>query len=218
MQRFHQYCPNARLLNGWGMTETCPPNTVTPLDSDNIASIGKPAPHCEIKILDDNGKETPKGQIGEIAIKGWIVMDGYYKDREATAEVLKNGWLFTGDLGRFDQEGFLYIVGRKKEMIKVGGQLVYAPEVEAAFYKNEAVAEAAVIGVPDKMKGEAVKAFVVLKQGLQISAEDLRYFARQHLANFKVPQTIELVESLPKNRTGKIDKAALQEGLLTPKG
>ena len=211
LQRFHQYCPNAKFLNGWGMTETCPPNTVTPLNSDNIASIGKPAPNCEIKIIDDNDHELPMGQIGEIAIKGWIVMDGYYKDPDATSEVMKNGWLHTGDLGRFDSEGFLYIMGRKKEMIKVAGQLVYAPEVEAAFYKNEVVAEVAVIGVPDKMKGEEIKAFVVLKKDVKATPEDLRYFIREHLANFKVPRFIDVVESLPKNRTGKIDKNVLKE-------
>ncbi|MCA9398611.1 MAG: AMP-binding protein, partial [Candidatus Omnitrophica bacterium] len=210
MARFHKYCPNARLLNGWGMTETCPPNTVTPLDSDNIASIGKPAPHCEIKVVDDKNQECTAGEIGEIVIKGWVVMDEYYKDPEATAQMIQNGWLHTGDLGCFDQEGFLYIVGRKKEMIKVGGQIVYAPEVESALYKHEAIVEAAVIGIPDKMKGEAVKAFVILKEDSDITPEDLRYFARQHLANFKVPQLIEVRKELPKNRTGKIDKALLR--------
>ena len=214
LNRFHQYCPNARLLNGWGMTETCPPNTVTPMDSDNIASVGKPAPHCRIRIVDEANKELPTGEVGEIVISGWVIMDGYYKDPEATDDVKKDGWLYTGDLGRFDNEGFLYIVGRKKEMIKVGGQIVYAPEVEAAFYKHEAVAEAAVIGVPDKLRGEAVKAFVVLKEGKAVSSEDLRYFAREHLAHFKVPQSVEIREELPKNRTGKIDKALLKEQIL----
>lgn len=212
LERFHQYCPNAKLLNGWGMTETCPPNTVTPMDSDNIASIGKPAPHCDIKILDDKDQEVPAGTIGEITISGWVVMDCYYKDPEATALMKKDGRLYTGDLGRFDENGFLYIVGRKKEMIKVGGQIVYAPEVESAFYKNESVAEVAVIGIPDQMKGEAVKAFIVLKEGIEMTPEDLRYFAREHLANFKVPSEIEIRSELPKNRTGKIDKETLKSG------
>ena len=218
LERFHQYCPNAQLLNGWGMTETCPPNTVTPLGRDksrlvptgNIASVGKPAPHCQIKIFDEENNELSVGQIGEIVIRGWIVMDGYYKDPETTAQTIRNGWLYTGDLGRFDQEGYLYIVGRKKEMIKVAGQIVYAPEVEAAFYKHEAVSEVAVVGMSDRLRGEVVKAFVVLKQGSNTSVEDLRYFAREHLANFKVPQSIELRDSLPKNRTGKIDKELLK--------
>ena len=210
LNRFHQYCPNARLLNGWGMTETCPPNTVTPLDSDNIASVGKPAPHCEIKIFDEKDQELSAGGIGEIVIRGWIVMDGYYKDTLATSEAMRGGWLYTGDLGRFDEDGYLYIVGRKKEMIKVGGQIVYAPEVEQAFYKHEAVLEAAVVGVPDALRGEAVKAFIVLKEGVEAASEDLRYFAREHLAHFKVPHSIEIRKELPKNRTGKVDKELLK--------
>lgn len=216
LERFHKYCPNARFLNGWGMTETCPPNTVTPLDSDNIASVGKPAPSCQITIVDDEGKELAAGEIGEIVISGWIVMDCYYKDPEATAAVKRDGCLHTGDLGRFDREGFLYIVGRKKEMIKVAGQIVYAPEVESAFYKNENVAEVAVIGVPDELRGEAVKAFIVLKpEGSEMTPEELRFFAKEHLAHFKVPQYIEICTELPKNRTGKIDKEALKNNTTT---
>ena len=214
MNRFRQYCPNAQLLNGWGMTETCPPNTVTPMGSANIASVGKPSPHCEMKIFDERDQDVPTGEIGEIAIRGWIVMDGYYKDPEATAALKRNGWLYTGDLGRFDKEGFLYIVGRKKEMIKVAGQIVYAPEVEAALQKHEAVAEAAVIGVPDSLRGETVKAFVVLRESAKTTPEDLRYFAREHLAHFKVPQSIEIRSTLLKNRTGKIDKELLKNEVL----
>lgn len=211
LKRFHQYIPNAKLLNGWGMTETSPPNTVTPLDSDNIQSVGKSAPHCEIRVVDEQGQECSAGTIGEIVISGWIVMDGYYKEPEETAQVLRDGWLHTGDLGRFDTEGYLYIVGRKKEMIKVAGQIVYAPEVEAALLKHEQVAEAAVVGVEDELKGEAVRAFVVLHAQADVTADDLRGFCREHLANFKVPQAITIKDGLPKNRTGKIDKAALKE-------
>ena len=214
LERFHKYCPNARLLNGWGMTETCPPNTVTPLDSTNIASVGKPAPHCQIKIVNEEGKELSCNEIGEIAISGWIIMDGYYKDPEATVEVKRDGWLFTGDLGRFDKDGFLYIAGRKKEMIKVAGQIVYAPEVEAAFYKNTNVAEIAVIGVPDELRGEVVGAFIALKDAAKTTEDELRDFARKHLANFKVPQFIALKSELPKNRIGKIDKVLLQQEYL----
>jgi long-chain acyl-CoA synthetase len=211
LERFHRYCPNAKLLNGWGMTETCPPNTVTPMDSGNIASVGKPAPSCSIKVVDEEGRELPAGTIGEIVISGWIIMDGYYKDPEATAAVKRDGGLHTGDLGRFDNEGFLYIVGRKKEMIKAAGQIVYAPEVETVFYQHKDVAEAAVIGVADELRGEAVKAFIVLREGSGTTAEDLRYFAKGHLANFKVPQSIEIRKELPKNRTGKIDKEMLKQ-------
>ncbi len=211
LERFHKYCPNAKLLNGWGMTETCPPNTVTPLDNPKIESVGKPAPNCEIKIVDDSDGELAQGGVGEIVIRGWVVMQEYYKDPEATALAKRNGFFHTGDLGRFDEDGLLYIVGRKKEMIKVAGQIVFAPEVEAALCKHEAVLEVAVIGVPDKMRGEAVKAFVVLKEGFSLDPLEIKYFAKEHLANFKVPHTIEIRSSLPKNRTGKIDKESLKQ-------
>ena len=211
MERFHRYCPNARLLNGWGMTETCPPNTVTPLDSDNIVSVGKPAPHCEIRVVDEKGRPVPTGGVGEVTLRGWVVMKGYYKDEETTRQTIRDGWLYTGDLGRFDEDGFLYIVGRKKEMIKVGGQLVHAFEVEAAFYKHPDVAEAAVVGAPDALRGEVVRAVVVLREGASLTEEDLRYFVKDRLAHFKVPQSVEIRSSLPKNRTGKVDKARLRQ-------
>ena len=213
LHKFHQHCPNAKFLNGWGMTETCPPNTVTPMGSDKIESVGKPSPHGEIKIFDDNDRELPAGDIGEIVIRGWVVMEGYYKDEETNKALIRNGWFYTGDLGRLDKEGFLYIVGRKKEMIKVAGQIVYAPEVEAALQRHEAVSEAAVIGIPDKLRGEAVKAFVVLKEKNSISSDELRYFIKEHVAHFKIPHSIEILDSLPKNRTGKIDKEQLKQGV-----
>jgi long-chain acyl-CoA synthetase len=214
LERFHKYCPNAKLLNGWGMTETCPPNTVTPLNNPKIESVGKAAPNCEIKIVDEDDKFLPAGTIGEIVIRGWVVMQEYYKDPQATLAAKRNGWFHTGDLGRFDDEGFLYIVGRKKEMIKVAGQIVYAPEVEAALCKHEAVLEAAVIGIADDMRGESVKAYVVLKEGFVIEPLEIKYFAREHLANFKVPQTVEVLSALPKNRMGKLDKELLKQSVI----
>lgn len=214
LERFHKYCPNAILLNGWGMTETCAPNTVTPLDDPKIESVGKPAPNCEIQIVDDDDKPLAQGLVGEIVIRGWVVMQEYYKDPEATLQAKRNGFFHTGDLGRFDENGFLYIVGRKKEMIKVAGQIVYAPEVEAALCKHENILEAAVIGIPDPMRGESVKAYVVLKEGVQMNPLDIKYFAKEHLANFKVPQTVEVRAQLPKNRTGKIDKESLKQEAL----
>ena len=210
LERFHKHCPNAHLLNGWGMTETCPPNTVTPLGHANIKSVGKPSPHCDIQVVNDQDDALPVGEVGEIRIAGAYIMEGYYKDPDLTAQLKRGGWLYTGDLGCFDTEGFLYIVGRKKEMIKVGGQIVFAPEIETAFYKHDAVEEVAVIGISDKLRGEVVKAFVSLREGAQITAEELRFFAKDHLAHFKVPQSIEIRDTLPKNRTGKIDKEFLK--------
>ncbi|MBM3243404.1 MAG: long-chain fatty acid--CoA ligase, partial [Candidatus Omnitrophica bacterium] len=127
-----------------------------------------------------------------------------------TSETLKNGWFHTGDLGRFDGEGDLFIVGRKKEMIKVSGEIVFEPEVEAAIQKHDDVAEVAVVGVLDRLRGEVPKAFIALKEGRSLSEEDLRYFLRGHLAHFKIPHYFEFKESLPKNRTGKIDKEKLR--------
>jgi len=210
LRRFHQYCPKAHLLNGWGLTETNAPTVVTPLGSRKIESIGRPAPWIEVKIFDDNDKEVPVGGVGEVAVRSWVVTDGYYKDPKATTLAMRNGWFHTEDLGRFDNEGDLYIVGRKKEMIKVGGEIVFEPEVETAIHKHPDVAEVAVIAVPDKLRGEVPKAFVVLKQESKLTEEDLRYFCRQHLAHFKIPHYFEFTASIPKSRAGKIDKEKLR--------
>ncbi|MFH1457783.1 MAG: class I adenylate-forming enzyme family protein [Candidatus Omnitrophota bacterium] len=211
LRRFHAYCPNAELLHGWGMTETQGPTIVIPLGSKKIESIGLPAPWVEVKVFDDNDRELAAGEIGEIVVRSWIVTDGYYKDSEATEMAKRNGWFHTGDLGRFDDEGYLYISGRKKEMIKVAGEIVFEPEIESALHKHPEIAEAAVIGVADKLRGEVPKAIVVLKEGSQAIEEDLRYFLRQHLAHFKIPHYFEFRTSLPKNRAGKVDKEGLRK-------
>jgi len=210
LRRFHQFCPKAHLLNGWGMTETNAPTAVLPMGSDKIESVGRPAPWIEIKVFDDADQELSAGEIGEVVVKGWVVTDGYYRDAKLTAESMRKGWFHTGDLGKFDSQGYLYIVGRKKEMIKVGGEIVFEPEVEAAIQKNESVLEVAVVGVSDKLRGEVPKAFIVTKEGKPISEEDLRYFLRQHLAHFKIPHYFEFKDALPKNRTGKVDKEQLR--------
>lgn len=210
LRRFHQYCPNAHLLNGWGMTETNAPTVVLPMGSQKIESVGRPIPWAEVKIHDDNDKELAAGQVGEVVVKSWVVTDGYYKDPALTAETLRNGWFHTGDLGKFDAEGNLYIVGRIKEMIKVGGEIVFEPEVESVIHRHPAIAEAAVVGIADKLRGEVPKAFIVLKEGSSVTEEDLRYFLRQHLAHFKIPHYFEFSASLPKNRTGKVDKEKLR--------
>jgi acyl-CoA synthetase (AMP-forming)/AMP-acid ligase II len=211
LRRFHKFCPQAALVNGWGMTETQGPAIVLPKGSPKVESIGRPAPWIEVKIFDEHDRELPCGQIGEIVIRSWVVTDGYYKDPEVTALVMRNGWFHTGDLGRFDEEGYFYIVGRKKEMIKVAGEIVYEPELEAVIHKHPDVAEVAVIGVADKLRGEVPKAFVVLKEGSTLAEDDIRYFCRQHLAHFKIPHYFEFQTSLPKNRIGKIDKEALKK-------
>jgi len=211
LRRFNQFCPKAHLLNGWGLTETNAPTVVLPMGSKNIESVGRPAPWIEVKIFSEDGKELPVGSAGEVAVKSWVVCDGYFKDEKSTKETIRDGWFYTGDLGRFDDQGFLYIVGRKKEMIKVGGEIVFEPEVEASLQKHPDITEAAVIGVTDKLRGEVPKAFLVAKEGKSISEEDLRFFLRQHLAHFKIPHYFEFRSCLPKNRTGKIDKEQLRK-------
>jgi acyl-CoA synthetase (AMP-forming)/AMP-acid ligase II len=211
LRRFHQYCPGAHLLNGWGMTETNAPTVVLPMGSGKIESVGRPAPWIEVRVFDDSGKEVKSGEVGEVAVKSWVVTDGYYKDEKLTQEAFRGGYFHTGDLGKFDAEGDLYIVGRKKEMIKVGGEIVFEPEVEAAIQKHPDVAEAAVVGVADKLRGEVPKAFILLKEGSALTHEELRYFLRQHLAHFKIPHYFEFRDALPKNRTGKTDKEKLRD-------
>jgi acyl-CoA synthetase (AMP-forming)/AMP-acid ligase II len=211
LRRFHQFCPKADLLNGWGLTETNAPTVVLPRGSNKIESVGRPAPWIEVKVFSDDDKELPQGQVGEIVVKSWVVTSGYYKDAQLTSETIRNGWFHTGDLGRFDAEGYLYIVGRKKEMIKVAGEIVFEPEVEAALQKHPDIAEAAVIGVADRLRGEVPKAFISFKEGKSLDEENLKHFLRQHLAHFKIPHYFEFLETLPKNRIGKIDKELLRK-------
>jgi len=211
LRRFHQYCPQADLINGWGMTETQGPTIVLPRGSPKAESVGLSLPWVGVKIFNNNDEEVAQGQIGEIVVKSWVVTEGYYKDSEATATAMRNGWFHTGDLGRLDEEGFLYIVGRKKEMIKVAGEIVFEPEVESAIHKHPDVAEVAVVGVQDKMRGEVPKAFVALRAGSSLSGEDLRHFLREHLAHYKIPHHFEFSDALPKNRAGKIDKETLRK-------
>ncbi|MFH1190984.1 MAG: class I adenylate-forming enzyme family protein, partial [Candidatus Omnitrophota bacterium] len=147
LRRFQQFCPHAFLLNGWGLTETNAPTVVLPMGSKNIESVGRPAPWIQVKIFSDQDQELALGQVGEVVVKSWVVTQGYFKDELLTQATIRKGWFYTGDLGRFDAEGFLYIVGRKKEMIKVGGEIVFEPEVEASLQKHPDIAEAAVVGV-----------------------------------------------------------------------
>jgi acyl-CoA synthetase (AMP-forming)/AMP-acid ligase II len=210
IKKFRRFCPQATYHHGWGMMETAPPNVVLPAGSDKIDSIGKAAPWFEVKIVDEQDKEVRRGEIGQLIVRGWPVMEGYYKDAKLTRQVMKNGWLHTGDLAKMDKEGFIYILGRITERIKVGGLLVYASEVEVALLKHPRIREAAVIGVPDKLRGEVPRAFMVLKNGNSVDNREIRYFCRRHLAHFKIPRYFELMPALPKTGSGKIDKEKLR--------
>jgi acyl-CoA synthetase (AMP-forming)/AMP-acid ligase II len=213
LERFHQVCPAAFLLNGWGMTETSAPNSYLPTQTKTkeIANTGKFPPGTEGRIVDENGNALGDEQDGELWIKGKAVMVGYYQEPELTREVLTpEGWLKTGDIARRDKAGRYYIVGRKKEMIKVSGEIVFAPEVEEIIHRHPNVKEVAVIGMPDAFRGEIPKAFIVCKDGQSLESDDLRFFCRQHLAHFKIPHCFAFTASLPKNRVGKVDKEALK--------
>lgn len=205
-------CPWA---TGLGLTETGGPFVVycsknAPEKQFKKGIMGKVPPWAEVKIIDEEGNPLlATGQIGEILVKGYFVMPGYYKEPELTSEVLKDGWLYTGDLGYLDEEGYLYITGRKKETIIVGGLNVYANEVEFVISEHPKVEEVAVVGVSDKLRGEVVKAVVVSKNGARLSPKEIISFCKKRLPSYKVPRLIEFRKDLPKTALGKIKKAEL---------
>lgn len=203
------------LINGYGLTEAMVTVAGSPIYGDlNWPSVGLPVLGREVAIVDDGGRPLPPGEIGEITVKGVPgknLMLGYYKDPAATAEALRDGWLFTGDLAYMDERGYLYYQGRKKDMIKRGGENVSAMEVEVVLCSHPNVEEAAVIGIPDPVYDQAVKAFVVLKEPGVTSEQELISFCQGRLAKFKVPSVIELRDSLPKTSIGKIAKKVLME-------
>jgi len=201
------------ILEGNGPTETSPVSYVNPPEKRKPGSVGPPLDGVEVKIVDDEDRELPVGEVGEICVRGPNVMAGYLNQPEATAEVMRGGWFHTGDLGRVDEDGYVYIVDRKKDLIIVGGLNVYPREVEEVLYTHPHVAEAAVIGVPDGLRGEVPKAYVVLKPGKSVTPRELTVYCLKRLANFKCPRYVEIVPSLPRTSTGKIDKKQIKEGL-----
>ncbi len=203
-----------RLLEGYGLTEASPVTHTTPLRGlRKPGSIGVPIPDTDARVVDlETGTRVlPPGEIGELIIRGPQVMAGYWNRPDETAATLRDGWLYTGDVAKMDEDGFFYIVDRKKEMLITGGLNVYPREVEEVLYAHPAVAEAALIGVPDLHRGEVGKAFVVLRPGAQATADELLAYCGQHLASFRVPKTIEFRESLPKSLIGKVLRRVLAE-------
>ncbi len=202
---------NVQIMEGYGLSETSPVASFNHLDRPaKPGSIGTPIWGVQMAVLDPEGKPLPAGEMGEIAIRGHNVMKGYYKRPEATAEVIRNGWFRTGDLAKVDEEGFFYIVDRVKDMIIRGGFNIYPREIEELLYAHPAVAEAAVIGIPDQALGEEVKAVVACKPGQSVSEQDLIDYCKASLAAYKYPRSIEFRDSLPKTATGKILKRELK--------
>jgi acyl-CoA synthetase (AMP-forming)/AMP-acid ligase II len=179
-----------------------------------IASCGKPAMLAAVKIFDDAMQEVPVGEVGEMCVRGPLVMQGYWNNEAGTRDVFSGGWLHTGDLARRDEDGFIYVVDRKKDMIKTGGQNVYPRELENVLANHPAIAEVAVVGLPDPVWGENVVAVVVLREGASATSDAITAYFLEHLASFKKPKEIVFAESLPKNVTGKISKQVIREQLL----
>ncbi len=211
-QQFEQLT-GGRLREGYGLTEASPVTHCNPIfGRPKPGSIGLPFPSVEAKIVDlEDGHELPRGAIGEIAVRGPQVMAGYWHRPDETALVLRDGWLYTGDVGHVDEDGYFYVVDRKKDIIIAAGFNIYPREVEEVLYAHPQVREAVVAGVPDAYRGETVKAYVVLKEGQQVTVEDLMAFCRQHLAGFKTPRQVEFRESLPKSLIGKHLRRVLVE-------
>lgn len=214
VRRAHRAFPQTELIHVYGCTETAPLATglrheEALTDDPRIYSCGQPIPGVNVRILDDDGNAVATGQVGEVAIRGNNVMQGYWNKEAQTSEVLRNGWYLTGDLGSMDEEGFVFLVDRKKDMIISGGENVYSTEVEDALYTHEAVLEAAVFGVPHEQWGEAVHAVVVPRH--EVSAEELIAHCRKTLAGYKVPRGIDFQnDELPKSGPGKILKRELR--------
>jgi long-chain acyl-CoA synthetase len=195
------------VLEGYGLSETSPVASFNHLDREHKpGSIGTPINGVEMKVVDEDDNELPPGEVGEIVIRGHNVMKGYWNRPDATAEVMREGWLHTGDMARVDEDGYFFIVDRKKDMIIRGGYNVYPREIEEVLYEHPAVLEAAVIGTPDQAMGEEVAAAVVLRPDAEATADDIRSFVKEHVAAYKYPRHIWFTDELPKGPTGKILK------------
>jgi len=213
IERFEKMS-GSMLYEGYGLTEASPTTHSTPtLAKRKIGSVGLPFPSTECKIVDlETGERVvPVGEVGELCVRGPQVMKGYWNRPEETAIALRDGWLYTGDVARMDEDGFFYIVQRKKDMIIVSGFNVYPNEVEDVLFTHPAVLEAAVIGVPDPYRGEAVKAFITLRPGAAATADEVIEFCRANLAKYKVPTLVEFMTSLPKSAVGKVLRRELRE-------
>jgi acyl-CoA synthetase (AMP-forming)/AMP-acid ligase II len=202
------------VMTGYGLTETC--GTVTLTHPDDEAEIitrycGRAIDGVEIRCVDESNRSTPPGTPGEVVVRGYNVMQGYFEDEAATSEAIdEHGWLHTGDIGVLEQNGYLRLTDRKKDMFIVGGFNCYPAEIEKIMCSNPQFAQVAVIGVPDERMGEVGKAYVVTRSGEKVTPQDVIDWCKRHMANYKVPRYVEIVDSLPMNATGKVQKFVLR--------
>lgn len=211
LERFKELT-GVEISEGYGLSETAPTlstNMAGPINKPG--SVGPPIREVKIRLVDDEDHDVAPGEVGEVIAQGPNVFKGYWNREEETAEAMRGGWFHTGDMGRFDEDGYLYIVDRKKDMVVVSGYNVYPIEIENVILRHPKIMDCAVIGVPDEYQGESVKAVVVLKPGEQMDGEELGSYCREHLAAFKVPKQVVFRDDLPKNPTGKVLKRVLRE-------
>lgn len=215
LERSAAALPDARFTQAYGMTELSPIATLLgPEDHTKPAllrSAGRAAPNCEVQIVDAGGTEVPRGSVGEIVVRGANVMIGYWNKPDETAAAIRDGWMHTGDGGLMDEAGYVFIVDRLKDMIVTGGENVYSVEVENAVARNPEVAQCAVIGIPDADWGERVHAVVVLRPGVKTTDEEIRRQAKQYIAGYKAPRSVEFVDALPVSGAGKVLKRELRK-------
>ena len=213
-QKRFEELTGAKISEGYGLTEASPVTHANPfLGKRKIGSIGLPRPDVDSKIVDlETGeKDLPPGEKGELCIRGPQVMKGYWNRSEETSKALRNGWLYTGDIARMDEEGYFYIVDRKKDMIICSGYNVYPREIEEVLYQHPKIQEACILGVPDPYRGETVKAFVVLKEKEKATAEEIIEYCQKNMAKYKVPTSVEFRQELPKSHVGKVLRKILRE-------
>ena len=205
LRAFQSAQPHIKVIQGYGLTETSP--MITLVDPDKaeakIGSIGRAVPGVEVRIVDENDKELPVGEAGEIITRGPHVMKGYFRRSDATAERIRNGWLYTGDVGKVEADGYYYHLGRRDDMIITGGLNVYPAEVENMIYTYPGVQETIVFAIPETKRGQVIGAAIVPRPGAAVVEKELLTFLRSNLANFKVPDRIVIRESLPRTSSGK---------------
>jgi acyl-CoA synthetase (AMP-forming)/AMP-acid ligase II len=205
--------PGAGIVENYGMTETCAAISSRReiFTESKPYSVGFPLPFVKVRIVDNQGRDVVPGEAGEIIVSGPNIMKEYYKNPEQTAKAIRDGWLHTEDIGRFDEDGFLYIIERKHHMIISGGENIYPKEVEEILYKHPKIIEVAVFGLPDEIWGQKVCAAIVLKPGEQLSSEEVIEFCQENIASFKKPKVVYFVETLPKSPIGKILRSVLKK-------